>query len=68
MATMLQASDAKTFPTEYAVTKAYMIVALVALFGGLVTGLFQGLDNAGIDLYPHLQPVVQSYYFDEVDG
>jgi cytochrome c oxidase subunit 1 len=47
---------------EYRLTAAYMAVALVALFGGVVTGLLQALEYAGIDLYPHLTPVVESYY------
>ncbi len=62
MATVSAATGAGDFRTEYQVTQAYLIVALVALFGGVVTGLFQGLDNAGINLYPRLAPVVQSYY------
>ena len=41
---------------------AFLIVALVALFGGVVTGFFQGLEHAGVNLYPYLQPVIQSYY------
>jgi len=50
------------FTSDYGVTKAYLGVALVALFGGVVIGFFQGLEHAGIDLYPHLTPVVHSYY------
>jgi cytochrome c oxidase subunit I len=56
------AGTAEDFRSEYGVTRAYLIVALVALFGGVVMGLFQGLEHAGIDLYPHLAPVLQSYY------
>ncbi len=41
---------------------SFLTVALVALFGGVVTGLFQGLEHGGIDLYPFLKPVIQSYY------
>ncbi len=47
---------------ENRLTAAYMVVALVSLLGGVVTGLFQALEYAGIDLYPHLTPVVESYY------
>ncbi|HSD51697.1 MAG TPA: cytochrome C oxidase subunit I, partial [Candidatus Methylomirabilis sp.] len=47
---------------ENQLTAAYMIVALVSLSGGVVTGLLQALEYAGIDLYPHLTPVVESYY------
>lgn len=48
--------------TENRLTAGYLIVALVALFGGVVTGLFQALEHAGVNLYPRLAPVVQSYY------
>jgi hypothetical protein len=43
-------------------TAAYLAVALVALLGGVLTGLAQGLEHAGINVYPALAPVVQSYY------
>jgi len=43
-------------------TAAYLAVALVALLGGVLTGLAQGLEHAGINVYPALTPVVQSYY------
>lgn len=43
-------------------TGAYLVVALIALFFGVVTGLLQALSHAGINLYPHLTPVVASYY------
>ena len=43
-------------------TSAYLIVALVALFGGVLTGLLQALEHAGIDVYPWLAPVIKSYY------
>lgn len=48
--------------TDNRLTAAYLTVALVALFGGVVTGLFQALEHAGVNLYPRLAPVVQSYY------
>src|SRR5262245_27163687 len=41
---------------------ANLIVALVALFGGVATGLFQALDYAGIGIYPSLAPVIRSHY------
>jgi cytochrome c oxidase subunit 1 len=41
---------------------AYLLIALVALFGGVATGLLQALEYSGVDLYPRLAPVVQSYY------
>lgn len=47
---------------ENRLTGAYLVVALVALFGGVLTGLFQALEHAGLDLYPRLAPVIRSYY------
>jgi cytochrome c oxidase subunit 1 len=41
---------------------ANLIVALVALFGGVTTGLFQALDYAGVGIYPSLAPVIRSHY------
>ena len=43
-------------------TGAYLTVALVALFGGMVTGLPQALDHAKINLYPWVTPLIKSYY------
>ncbi|MBI3635231.1 MAG: cbb3-type cytochrome c oxidase subunit I [Candidatus Rokubacteria bacterium] len=48
--------------SENRVTGAYLFVAMVALFGGVVTGLLQALEHAGVNLYPWLTPVIQSYY------
>ncbi|MBI3990445.1 MAG: cbb3-type cytochrome c oxidase subunit I [candidate division NC10 bacterium] len=48
--------------SENRLTGAYLVVALVALFGGVLTGLFQALEHAGLDLYPWLTPFIQSYY------
>ncbi len=42
-------------------TAANLIVALVALFGGVVTGLFQALEHSGVNVYPST-PLVKSYY------
>jgi cytochrome c oxidase subunit 1 len=47
--------------TENRLTAAYLTVALVALFGGIVTGLLQAIEHAGV-IFPPLTPVVQSYY------
>jgi cytochrome c oxidase subunit 1 len=47
---------------ERRLASANLIVALVALFGGVVTGLFQALEFAGLDVYPALAPVVRSHY------
>jgi cytochrome c oxidase subunit 1 len=43
-------------------TAAYLAVALAALLGGVLTGLAQALEHAGINVYPALAPAVQSYY------
>jgi cytochrome c oxidase subunit 1 len=43
-------------------TAAYLAVAMIALFGGVVTGLAQALEHAGINIYPALAPAVKSYY------
>ncbi len=62
MSNMTRSLNGDAYRMESRVTQAYLLVALVALFGGAVTGLLQGLDNGGIDLYPRLAPVLQSYY------
>ena len=41
---------------------AYIAIALIALLGGVTTGLLQALEYAGINLYPKLVPVIRSYY------
>jgi cytochrome c oxidase subunit 1 len=43
-------------------TGAFVAVSLVALFGGIATGLLQALEHAGLDLYPAVAPVIRSYY------
>lgn len=60
-------SDAVTDPrigveADDRLTGSFVAVALVALFGGAVTGLLQGLEHAGINLYGAVQPVIKSYY------
>ena len=47
---------------EERLAAANVIVALVALFGGVVTGLFQALEYAGVEIYPSLAPVIRSHY------
>ena len=47
---------------ENRLTAAYLIVALIALFVGVVTGFLQALEHAGINLYPKVSPLIQSYY------
>ena len=49
-------------PTMGRLTSAYLAVALVALLGGVLTGLAQALEHAGINIYPALAPAVRSYY------
>lgn len=47
---------------EARMMSAYLAVALLALLGGVVTGLLQALDHAGINLYPWVFPFIRSYY------
>jgi cytochrome c oxidase subunit 1 len=54
-------ADRKPLP-DARLTAAHLAVAIVALFGGMTTGLFQALEHAGVDLYPRLDPVIRSYY------
>src|SRR5262245_13480595 len=56
------AEQVYTGRTESRLTGAYLVIALLALFVGVVTGLFQALSHAGVNLYPQLTPVVASYY------
>jgi cytochrome c oxidase subunit 1 len=48
--------------SEERLVAAYVFVALVALFGGVITGLFQALEYAGVEIYPKLDPVIRSHY------
>lgn len=60
---MVQATAVSVdFPTERRLTSAYMTIAFIALFVGVVTGLFQALSTAGINVYGGLTPVIKSYY------
>jgi cytochrome c oxidase subunit I len=47
---------------ERRLAAANLIVALVALFGGVTTGIFQALEYAGVEIYPWLAPVIRSHY------
>ena len=47
---------------DHRLTGAYLAVALIALLGGVITGLFQAMNYAGHDVYPKLSPVIRSYY------
>jgi cytochrome c oxidase subunit I len=55
-------STALALTKENRLTAAYLIVALIALFVGVVTGFLQALEHAGINLYPKVTPLIQSYY------
>src|SRR5262245_19567926 len=46
---------------ERRLTGAHLLVAHVALLGGIVTGLLQGLERAGIE-FPASPYLLQSYY------
>jgi cytochrome c oxidase subunit I len=47
--------------TENRLTAAFVVVGLVALFGGAVTGLLQALEHAGVQ-FPGHTVFVKSYY------
>jgi cytochrome c oxidase subunit 1 len=47
---------------ERRLAAANLLVALLALFGGATTGLFQALEYAGVEIYPSLAPVIRSHY------
>jgi cytochrome c oxidase subunit I len=47
---------------ERRLAAANLIVALVALFGGVTTGIFQALEYAGVEIYPSLAPLIRSHY------
>jgi cytochrome c oxidase subunit 1 len=51
-----------TYRSEQQLAGAFLVVALIALFVGVVTGLFQALSHAGVNLYPYLAPVIKTYY------
>ena len=55
-------SAAEGFRSEHRLTAAYLGIAHVALLIGVVLGLFQALEYAGINLYPLVSPLIQSYY------
>src|SRR5262245_3625551 len=49
------------FRTENRLTATFVVVGLVALFGGAVTGLLQALEHAGVQFPGHVA-FVKSYY------
>lgn len=56
------ASPTYDFRTERRLTAAYLLIAVLALFFGVVTGILQALSYAGIDLYAYVAPALASYY------
>ncbi len=56
---VLTASDMKTV-NRY--TGWNIGIAIVALGIGALIGILQGLEHAGLDLYPYLDPVIKTYY------
>jgi len=61
LATVTTRPTAAPAPPENRLTAAFLVVALVALFGGSVTGLLQGLGLNGVELPPH-PTFIKSYY------
>jgi cytochrome c oxidase subunit I len=53
---------AEEFGAEIRLAAAYLTVAHLALMVGTVLGFFQALEYAGINLYPWVAPLIQSYY------
>jgi cytochrome c oxidase subunit 1 len=62
MADASAASGAVDLTPERRLAGANIAVALIALLGGVIMGLLQALEHAGVNLYPALQPVLRSYY------
>ncbi len=52
----------QAFATEKKITLWHMLVGIVALALGTLFGPLQGLEHMGLNLYPNLQPLLQSYY------
>jgi cytochrome c oxidase subunit 1 len=50
------------FATEKKIVSWHMLLALVALGLGSLFGPLQALEHMGINVYPALQPFLQSYY------
>jgi cytochrome c oxidase subunit 1 len=57
---MTATANVKRYPGVNRLTGAYIVVGLVALALGILMGLLQALEHAGINLYP--LPLVQTYY------
>lgn len=50
------------FAREERLTAWFVGIAIAAVALGIVLGLLQALEHAGIDLYPYLTPFIHSYY------
>ncbi|TAK24001.1 MAG: cytochrome C oxidase subunit I [Chloroflexota bacterium] len=51
-----------SFHTEDRLASWHIAIAVIALAFGMTLGFFQGLEHAGMDIYPALKPFIQSYY------
>jgi hypothetical protein len=58
---MAHAVSTSDLTTEQRLAGAYLTVALLALFVGVVTGLLQAFSTSGVNIYNELAPVVKSY-------
>lgn len=58
---MSQIRQPKSLKHDYPYIKAYFFTSLVGLFLGIIAGPLQGLDKAGVNIYPYL-PFIKSYY------
>lgn len=59
---MSAATASAAFATEKKLALWHSLIAIVALFLGVLYGLLQALEHAGLNLYPYLQPFIMSYY------
>src|SRR5215470_3573608 len=57
----LSEAEARASDPERRLTAAHLLVAHLALLGGIITGLLQGLEHAGIE-FPSSPYLLQSYY------
>ena len=49
-------------PEERRFVAMHLAVAIIALMIGSLMGPLQAFEFSGLDLYPYLEPVIQSYY------
>ena len=50
------------YAREERLTAWFVGIAIAAVALGILLGLLQALEHAGIDLYPYLTPFIHSYY------